>query len=366
MTRRLRALLYLAAVALLIGTVWLRLRWERLREAREYHRRGVAALQRGNLPEAVEAFQREVALTPHNPLAYASLGMVEKERGRYPQAARALRKALELGADDVEIDCALGFIFYRMTQYQAAVPRLKRCIRRQPDDDRSRYYLTQCYLSQGMLDDAEREIRVLIDRHPQTGQFHYVLGAIYMARSASPQNNDAAARSLRTAIAFDKNLTGAYYSLGIVYRRMNRLAEAAQMLEEALRRDPGGYEIRRVLASVYRQMGNHAAAREQFRRVRADMQKVRYSQRLDYLRGEALLRNPQNPVAHYQLGCFYLETNELNKAAAALQTAAQLDPTWTEVHEKLAQVYERLGKRREAEQARQRATRRARTLRPPE
>jgi tetratricopeptide (TPR) repeat protein len=357
MKRRHKPILYFAVIALLVAAALFRMRWERSRQAAEYHRLGMAALQQGRLKEAAEEFQREAVLTANNPSAYASLGMVEKERGRYPQAARALRKALEWGADDVEIDCALGFISYRMTEYQAAVPRLRKCVRRKPDDDRSRYYLTQCYLSQGMMDDAEREIKVLIDHQPDTGQFHYILGTIYVARSASPQNNEAAMRSLRKAIAFDKNLTGAYHSLGIVYRRMNRLNDAAQMLEEAVRRDPSGYEIRRVLASVYRQMGNTAAAQEQFRRVREDMKKVRHSQRLDYLVGEALLRNPQNPVAHYQLGCFYLETNELAKAAAALQTAAQLDPRWAEVHDKLALVHERTGKTDEAEKERETAKR---------
>lgn len=357
MKRRHKLILYFAVTALLVAAVLFRMRWERSRQAAEHHRRGMAALQQGHLQEAAEAFQREAALTPNNPSVHASLGMIEKERGRYPQAARALRKALELGADDVEIDCALGFISYRITEYQAAVPRLRECVRRKPDDDRSRYYLTQCYLSQGMLNDAEREISVLIDRQPDTGQFHYVLGTIYVARSASPQNNEAAMRNLRKAVAFDKNLTGAYHSLGIVYRRMNRLHDAAKMLEEAVRRDPNGYEIRRVLASVYRQMGNTAAAQEQFRRVREDMKKVRHSQRLDYLMGEALLRNPQNPVAHYQLGCFYLETNELEKATTELQSAAQLDPRWAEVHDKLALVYERIGKTDEAEQERKMAKR---------
>lgn len=357
MKRRHKPILYCALIALLAAAVLFRMRWERRRQAAEYHLQGMAALRQGRLKEAAEAFQRAAALTPNNPSVHASLGMVEKERGRYPQAARALRKALALGADEVEIDCALGFISYRMTAYQAAVPRLRKCLQRKPDDDRSRYYLTQCYLSQGMMDDAEREIRVLIDRHPDTGQFHYILGTIYMARSASQQNNKAAVRSLRKAIALDKHLTGAYHSLGIVYRRMHRLHDAAKMLEEAVRRDPNGYEIRRVLASVYRQMGNTAAAQEQFRRVREDMKKVRHSQRLDYLMGEALLRNPQNPMAHYQLGCFYLETNELEKAAAALQTAAQLDPRWAEVHDKLALVYERTGKREEAEKERKTAKR---------
>jgi len=357
MKRRHNSIFYFAVIALLVAAALSRMRWERTRQAAEQYRLGMTALQQGRLPEAAAAFRRAAALMPHNPSLHASLGMIEKERGRYPQAARALRKALELGADDVEIDCTLGFISYRMTEYQAAVPRLRKCLRRKPDDDRSRYYLTQCYLSQGMLDEAEREIRVLIERQPEAAQFHYILGTIYLARSASPQNNEAALRSLRQAIAFDKNLTGAYHSLGIVYRRLNRLHDAAKMLEEAVRRDPNGYEIRRVLASVYRQMGNTAAAQEQFRRVREDMKKVRHSQRLDYLVGEALLRNPQNPMAHYQLGCFYLETNELEKAATELQTAAQLDPRWTEVHDKLALVYERTGKTDEAKRERETAKR---------
>jgi Tfp pilus assembly protein PilF len=182
-----------------------------------------------------------------------------------------------------------------------------------------------------------------------------VLGTIYLARSASPENNKAALDSLQHAVALDDSLVGAYYSLGMIYRRLNRLSEAAESLERALKLDPNGKEIRRLLATTYQQMGKADAAQKQFRKVREQMTQERHAQRLNYLLGEAEMRSPQNPAAHFQLGCFYLETNELNKAAAALQNAARLDPRWAEVHDKLALVYQRLGKQEEANKERKTA-----------
>lgn len=356
MKRRSKVVLYLCLAAAVVAAVLFRWRWERKRQAAEHHRRGVAAFQEGNLERAAEEFQRETALAPTQPAGYYSLGIVEQRRGRYPLAARALRKAIELGATELDAPCALGFVAYRMAEYQAAVSPLRECVTRKPNDDQARYLLTQCYIGQGLSDDAEREVATLIERRPAEGQFHYVLGSLYLQRPASSQNNEAALRSLRKAIAFDKRLVGAYYSLGIVYRRMNRLHDAAQMLEQAVRRDPNNSEARRLLAATYQQLGRTADAQVQFRKVREEMTRVRHSQRLDYLMGE-VLRNPQLPIAHFQLGCFYDETNELHRAAAALQTAAQLDPRWAEVHDKLALVYERMSKPQEAEKERETARR---------
>ena len=110
-------------------------------------------------------------------------------------------------------------------------------------------------------------------------------------------------------------------------------------------------EARHALGSVYRRLGKEAAASEQFRLARAGSSAAQRDRRLTYLQGE-VLRNPANPMVHFQLGCLEEELKDVAGARREFEAAAALDPHMPDPHAHLAELDERQGRSREAEQHR--------------
>lgn len=362
--RRLKLVLYVSLLAALGAALLTRFRWERQRRAQAHDRLGMAYFNHGNLAAAAREIRREIAVTPENALAYYKLGIIELQRGQYQEARNALSQAIARRVEQPQAPCALGLAAFRMSDYSAAVQPLKQCLARNPGDDDARYLLASSYMGQARLDEAEQSFRELLNRRPNNSQVLYSLGTIYLYRPSTPANNTAALAVLQQAVAVGHAPPGAYYSLGLVYRRAGRWPEAAAALEKAVRADPQLLEARRALGLVYRRLGREQEANEQFRITRAGWAAASRDKRLTYLRNE-VLRNPTNPMTHFQLGCLYEELDDNRSALAELEAAARLDPKLPDAHEHIARIDERIGKPLEAQQERALAERLSRESGPP-
>jgi tetratricopeptide (TPR) repeat protein len=333
--RPVRPVLYAGLLVTLGVAGVVRWQWERARLAREHDRQGMALFREGNLEAAAGELRQEIALAPGRAVAYYSLGLIELQRGR-PQAAReTLSRAMALRVEQPQAPCALGLATYRMSDYSAAVAPLQQCLARNPEDEDARYLLAQSFLGQARLDEAEAQFRELLTRQPGNGRALYALGTVYLFRPSTPANNAAALTVLQGATAREDAPAGAFYSLGLVYRRLGRWREAAASLEQAVRRDPELLEARRTLGLVYRRLGRGMEAKQQFQAVRSRWEAAHRDQHLAYLRDEAQ-RNPTHPMTHYQLGCLYQELGQFAGARSELETALQLDPTLPEARERLS------------------------------
>jgi tetratricopeptide (TPR) repeat protein len=73
--------------------------------------------------------------------------------------------------------------------------------------------------------------------------------------------------------------------------------------------------------------------------------------------GKLLAKAPNTPESQFALGWFKMERGKLREALAHLQKATKLEPQHSQAWLRLAQLYDHLGRRKEAAQAYQQATR---------
>jgi tetratricopeptide (TPR) repeat protein len=152
--------------------------------------------------------------------------------------------------------------------------------------------------------------------------------------------------------------------VGKGYEAINdeRYQEAAKEFQAALALHPGLTRARYQLAVCWFALGKMPEAREELERLEkesgGDPNVVYYLARLD-LRAEdseaaikklsGLMNDPPFADTAYYLGAAYLEKKELDQAEKWLRVAAQADPRDYRVPDHLARVYQREGRKVEAE-----------------
>ena len=67
-----------------------------LRESTKHYEYGLVFLDRGDLSQAFQEFERAKRLSPDNDQAYFGLGLVLYFQGKFPQAKEAYQKAIQL------------------------------------------------------------------------------------------------------------------------------------------------------------------------------------------------------------------------------------------------------------------------------
>ena len=113
---------------------------------------------------------------------------------------------------------------------------------------------------------------------------------------------------------FDPNDENGFNNLGITYRDAGKyygekkqdFRKATQYLLKAYDMRGEEYEILRLLGVAYGSQANHAKAVEFF--------------------GKAVKAEPQNPMAHFNLGTAYQYAQDLTNANKHMQKAQELDP----------------------------------------
>jgi protein O-GlcNAc transferase len=151
---------------------------------------------------------------------------------------------------------------------------------------------------------------------------------------------DEAARELSLALKLHPDNADGWATLGSLYRKMDKLPEAAEALREAIRQAPEQPDSHLTLATVLAQQGNAAEAAAE-RKKGAELERV--------------LMHRQRATVSTNSGNALLQKGQLTDAIERFQEALSEDPNYAEAHRGLANALKRQGKREEAEAERQKA-----------
>jgi tetratricopeptide (TPR) repeat protein len=154
---------------------------------------GVALMQAGDMPAAVESLQQADKLEPDRALTLIAFGLAQNSRKQYADARRALAQALDLEPENIDALAALA-------EADAGVGELAR---------------------------AEDEARRVLARSNGHATANLVMGIVLMKREQYADARDA----LNKAIAADPSSSPAYYQLSLAYARLGDEANAQKYVE---------------------------------------------------------------------------------------------------------------------------------------
>ncbi len=126
--------------------------------------RGAALAQIGRTQEAIDTFNRALAIDPSNAAAKANLGTVSLAINDYPRARAILEEALALDPDVSRAHNALGVIAAETGQPEEAIAHWKRAVELNPREWDTLFNLGKLLRRQG----REAEARPYIERFVQT------------------------------------------------------------------------------------------------------------------------------------------------------------------------------------------------------
>jgi superkiller protein 3 len=155
---------------------------------------GVALLDQGKIPEAVEQFQRAITLDPTNTSARMEVGCILMNNGRPKEAAGSF--ATILAAESANIEAARNLVIAEAMagDLPAATLACRRLVAISPGKAESHSRLGQLLLQGGSSDQAIEEFRVAAKLDPGHPGIFSLLSRAYAAAGRRQEAEQAAAR----------------------------------------------------------------------------------------------------------------------------------------------------------------------------
>jgi len=326
-----------------------------------------------DLQKAESEFKTAIKLQPDSEEAVTTLAYLYNEEGDSTRATQVL-SAIPDAARSAKLYSALGYTYEQQKQYKNAIEAYKRAIELDRDNLDAMRGLAQNLMNDGQPDAALEQYKIIADANPEDAQTYLHMAEIYRKTGKF----DLALENLKKVESMVQDSIEVPYNMAAVYQAQGRYDEAIQVLQPLLKKTekpdnsyiPGERSNRAVflerLGTIYRENNNDQLALETFRKMLTlgDENAVRgYQQIIDTYREakqwqqatdaakEAVQKLPNDRGLKM---VYAAQLADMGQPEAGLQQVkAQLKgtPEDREVYITLAQMYSRLKRWPEAEEA---------------
>jgi tetratricopeptide (TPR) repeat protein len=267
---------------------------ERPEDPRALLNLGVAYFQLGDLERAAATFSRLTRADSSSAKGWLYLGLVERELGDVDAALRRFKAGTALDADDMDLRVAMIRTLRETGRAEEAVAEAKAALRINTRSLPVYSEMGQAYLALGQLDLARfvfEKARTIpggednAELEAYFGRTRYLQGESYVARAL-----------LQSAVKKDPGFLPGVVFLAQSYMDDHDYAEAVTLLERAAKTSENNHGLFMNLGIAYRGVGRLEDAAKAWRR--------------------ALEINPKNPDPHFNLGI--LQGDDLKDYAASI------------------------------------------------
>jgi tetratricopeptide (TPR) repeat protein len=219
-----------------------------------------AAVETGQLAQAVQALARAVELQPKDADALGSLGNVYLQQGRTSEARTTLQQALALDPYLPRANNTMGLAALNGGETTAAEQYFRAAIRTQPDLAEAHNNLGNLLAGRRAYAEAGHHFAEAIRHAPAYVDAHHSHGVVLAMTGAYPE----ALAALRAALRLGPGRAQARTDLAAVLTTMGRVGEAAREYELAIQANPREYDAHLALGDLRARAGRTAEARRHF------------------------------------------------------------------------------------------------------
>src|SRR3989442_914218 len=326
-----------------------------------------------DLQKAENEFKTAIRLQPGSEEAVTTLAYLYNELGDTTRATQVL-SAVPDAARSAKLYSALGYTYEQQKQYKNAIEAYRHAIELDRDNLDAIRGLAQNLLNDGQTDAALDQYKVIADANPEDAQTYVRIAEIYRKTGKF----DLALENLKKAETMVQDSIEVPYNEAAVYQAQGRYDEAAQTLQDLLKKTEkpdnsytqGERNNRAVflerLGTIYRENDNNQLALETFRKMLTlgDENAVRgYQQIIDTYREakqwqqatdaakEAEQKLPNDRGLKMVYAAQLADMGQPDQGLQLVKSLLKGTPEDREVYVTLAQMYSRLKRWPDAEQA---------------
>jgi tetratricopeptide (TPR) repeat protein len=226
---------------------------------------GTALQDRGRSAEALEHFQRALAIQPDYAPAYNNMGVTQRAGGAVDRAIDSYRHALALKGDYPDAHYNLANALLEQNRVEEATEHFNIALKSIPDSAGVRNNLGIALAAQGRHEDAVSSFERAVSVDPQSATAHRNLGDALIDAGRTAEG----LAELRHAIQLAPDDPVAHYSLGVVLLQGGSLDEAAAEFRTTLRLNPQSFEAHNNLGIALGSQGKLDEAIDEFNRALA-------------------------------------------------------------------------------------------------
>jgi tetratricopeptide (TPR) repeat protein len=326
-----------------------------------------------DLQKAENEFKLAVKLQPDSEEAVTTLAYLYNEEGDTNRAAQVLASIPD-ASRSAKLYSALGYTYEQQKQYKNAIDAYKRAIELDRDNLDAIRGLAQNLMNDGQTNAALEQYKIIADANPEDAQTYLKMAEIYRKTGKF----DLALENLKKAESMVQDSIEVPYNIAAVYQAQGRYDEAIQVLQNLLKKTEKGDNSytqgeknnRAVflerLGTIYRDNSSNQLAIDTFRKMLTlgDDNAIRgYQQIIDTYREakqwqqatdaarEASQRLPKDRGLKMVYAAQLADMGQVDAGLQQVKSLLTGKPDDREVYVTLAQMYSRLKRWPEAEEA---------------
>ena len=167
--------------------------------AQTHFEAGAAALERGDLPGAREAFEAAVERDPSHHEGWHQLGLVHFRAHRHDDAVYAIERALSEGAEDPRVYTNLGTVLQNMRRLDEALERYRQALKLDPNRVSAHTNCAAILMARFAHAEAEGHLRHVLRLEPAHGNAWNNLGVLCRDTLRLDEAVEAFGRAMETS-----------------------------------------------------------------------------------------------------------------------------------------------------------------------
>jgi tetratricopeptide (TPR) repeat protein len=326
-----------------------------------------------DLQKAESEFKTAVKLQPDSEEAVTTLAILYSEEGDTSRAVEVL-SAVPDATRSAKLYSTLGYAYEQQKEYKKAIAAYQKAISLDRDNLDAIRGLAQNLLNDGQTDAALEQYQIIAEANPEDAQTYLRMADIYRKTGKF----DLALENLKKAESMVQDSMEVPYSMAAVYQAQGRYDEAAQILQDLLKKtdkpdnnySQSEKNNRAVflerLGTVYRENSNVPLALETFRKMLVlgdDNAERGYQQIIDTYREakqwqqatdaakEATEKLPKDRGLQMVYAAQLADMGQVDDGLQQVKSLLKGTSDDREVYITLAQMYSRLKRWPEAEEA---------------
>jgi len=233
----------------------------------------VAYLNMGNImddaqrfDDAIEAYQKALAISPKDDAAFYNLGIAYKHAGKPELAITAWRKASELDAGDPAPLVAIADYYYERGHYDLAETEYRKIAGRWPQIQEPHFKMGTMYYKRGNYDYAMNAYNKVIEIDPRSvlGRKALINKAILVSKDAkNPESLENSMNLVRKALVMEPEDKDALFALGIIYMKKEMYDNAMDTFYQVVK----GSNEPKMTADAYNNIGKCHFKKRQYKKA---------------------------------------------------------------------------------------------------